>query len=42
MGTTIIIATHDMTLVEQTQNASHLHIEDGQIATLRKAGEGVQ
>ncbi len=38
MGTTILIATHDMSFVEQTQNAAHLHIDGGQLSTVRKAG----
>ena len=39
MGTTILIATHDMSLVERTQQAAHLHIDAGQLTTLRRAGE---
>ena len=38
MGTTIMIATHDMSLVQETQEAAHLHIEEGQLSVVRKAG----
>lgn len=37
MGTTILIATHDMSLVERTLEAAHLHIEAGHINTVREA-----
>ncbi len=37
MGTTIMIATHDMSLVDATQEAAHLHIEEGQLNIVRKA-----
>jgi len=42
MGTTIMIATHDMSLVQETQEASHLHIEEGQISVVRQAGARAQ
>jgi len=37
MGTTIMIATHDMSLVERTQDAAHLHIDRGQLVVQREA-----
>jgi len=38
MGTTIMIATHDMALVERAQEAAHLHIDHGQLTVKRRAG----
>jgi cell division transport system ATP-binding protein len=38
IGTTIMIATHDMSLVERTTEAAHYHIERGQLSMRRQAG----
>jgi len=37
MGTTIMIATHDLSLVERTQDAAHLHIDHGVLSVEREA-----
>ncbi len=37
MGTTIMIATHDLSFVEATTDAAHFHIDRGRLSTLRKA-----
>ncbi len=35
MGTTIMIATHDMALVDRAQDAMHMHIDQGQLSVVR-------
>jgi len=35
LGTTIMIATHDMALVERASDAAHLHIEHGHLSVKR-------
>jgi cell division transport system ATP-binding protein len=37
MGTTIMIATHDLSLVERTRDAAHLHIDHGHLTVEREA-----